>query len=65
VINFIVKVKDHYINIMPAVAVVPVPYPQWCLFLVPWHLNKFFYFYIVGNGFSMGERGSGGGMKTP
>jgi len=41
------------------------PYPQRCLFLVPWHFNKFFYFYIVGNGFLMGMWGRAGGMKTP
>jgi len=28
-----------------------------CSFLVPWHLNKFVYFYIVFNGLAMGEQG--------
>jgi len=27
---------------------------QWCSFLVPWHLNKFVYFYIVFDG-GLGE----------
>jgi len=31
---------------------------QQCLFLVPWHFNKIFYFYIICNGFAMGERGA-------
>jgi len=31
---------------------------QRCLFLVPSDFNKFFYFYIVGNGFAMGKQGA-------
>jgi len=43
---------------------VPVCYPQRCLFLVPWHLNKFFYFYIVGNGGVGESRGHENPIKT-
>jgi len=37
---------------------------QRCLFLVPWHFNKFFYFYIIGNGFLMGMWGHENTVKT-
>jgi len=40
---------------------VPVCYPQRCSFLVPWHFNKFVYFYIGLNG---GSGESGGHENT-
>jgi len=49
--NNVYKVMDNW-------WAVPVGALQLCLFLVPPHFNKIFYFYIICNGLAMGMQGS-------
>jgi len=54
------KIVENYSNTYHTIVLssVPVPLSSAVIFLVPSHFNKIFYFYIVGNGFLMGDLGA-------